>query len=227
MEILDNIPTNLDSEDVMRRLHHHRGLEPYVEELVEAVRPIVRPKAIYEVSYVEDRTEDSVRIGGVRFTSRVLRRNLEPVGKVFPHVVTCGREIDEMAVSSDDLMESYCLDTIKEIVLRSAARHLQDYLSARYAVGRLSKMSPGALTDWPITQQEKLFSIFGNVEDMIGVRLTESSLMVPVKSVSGIYFPSEVGFESCQLCPRDVCERRRAPYDPALATEYGVAAHVG
>jgi hypothetical protein len=81
-------------------------------------------------------------------------------------------------------------------------------------------MSPGSLADWPITQQEELFSIFGNVEDLIGVKLTESFLMVPLKSVSGIYFPTEIEFVSCQLCPREVCSGRRAPYDPDLAKKY-------
>ena len=47
-------------------------------------------------------------------------------------------------------------------------------------------------------------------------------LMLPRKSVSGIYFPSEVSFFSCQLCPRDRCDGRKAPYDETLAKQYGV-----
>ncbi|MBC8461851.1 MAG: hypothetical protein H8D67_28105 [Deltaproteobacteria bacterium] len=35
-----------------------------------------------------------------------------------------------------------------------------------------------------IEQQKELFSIFGNVEDLIGVKLTDSYLMIPNKSVS-------------------------------------------
>lgn len=44
--------------------------------------------------------------------------------------------------------------------------------------------------------------------------------MVPVKSVSGIFFPTEIKFESCQLCPREVCISRRAPYTPLLVNKY-------
>jgi predicted transcriptional regulator len=40
--------------------------------------------------------------------------------------------------------------------------------------------------------------------------------MVPSKSVSGILFPTEQTFASCQLCPREGCPSRQAPYDPAL-----------
>ena len=83
-------------------------------------------------------------------------------------------------------------------------------------------MAPGSLEDWPITQQEELFSLFGKRETAIGVRLTEKCVMVPAKSISGILFPAEVKFESCQLCPRERCFRRRAPYDSSLPSKYGL-----
>ena len=50
----------------------------------------------------------------------------------------------------------------------------------------------------------------------IGVKLTESYLMEPNKSVSGIRFPTEERFESCMLCPRQDCPGRRSAYDPEL-----------
>lgn len=39
-------------------------------------------------------------------------------------------------------------------------------------------MSPGAgaLDNWPIEQQRELFSLLGNVDTMIGVKLTEVGL---------------------------------------------------
>jgi hypothetical protein len=40
--------------------------------------------------------------------------------------------------------------------------------------------------------------------------------MVPTKSVSGILFPTEDGYANCQLCPRQACPNRRAPYDEML-----------
>jgi hypothetical protein len=45
-------------------------------------------------------------------------------------------------------------------------------------------------------------------------------LMIPVKSVSGIFFPTEIKFESCQLCPVARCTGRRAHYDPDLEKKY-------
>jgi len=225
MEVLDNIPFRLDTKEVLKhsRLRkENKDIERIVQELIEIVRPVARPKAIYEVSYIDNKNEDSLDIGGVRFTSRVLRVNLDKVERVFPYVVTCGRELDEIDIPSHELMKCYYLDQIKETVLLLARSYLEGYLKRRYALGQLSRMAPGAgsLEDWPITQQKELFSIFGNVEDLIGVKLTDKCLMVPVKSVSGIFFPTEIRFESCQLCPREGCIERRAPYNADLVKKY-------
>jgi hypothetical protein len=83
-------------------------------------------------------------------------------------------------------------------------------------------MSPGSLKDWPITEQKILFSSLGDVESAVGVRLTGSFLMIPRKSVSGIYFPTEIPFLSCQLCPREKCPSRQAAYDRKLVAKYGI-----
>jgi hypothetical protein len=179
---------------------------------------------------VENKEEDSLEIGGVKFNSRVLRANLDKVERVFPFIVTCGRELDEIDIPADDFIKGYYLDQIKETVVVLARQYLEELLKRNYAIEQLSRMGPGAGAggDWPLPQQEKLFSLFGGrdkVEELIGVRLTERFLMVPIKSVSGIFFPTKVKFESCQICPRERCMVRRAPYDPELAEKYrsGVA----
>jgi hypothetical protein len=77
-------------------------------------------------------------------------------------------------------------------------------------------MNPGSLQDWPLREQRPLFALIGAVDTRIGVRLTDSCLMTPRKSTSGIQFPTEESFASCQLCGREVCPNRRAPYDATL-----------
>jgi len=223
MEVVDNIPVDLDQQAVLRQLRLRKrsmSIEKTVQELLELVCPIARPKAVYQVAYVDNKSDNSLRIGGVEFTSRVLRINLDKVERAFPYVATCGTELDQIAVPSNDLMRYYCLDAMKVMILRTARSYLKDYLARTYALGQISAMSPGSLEDWPVTQQEQLFSIFGDVEKLIGVKLTDAFLMLPLKSLSGIYFPTEVTFESCQLCPRAVCSGRRAPYDPGLVEKY-------
>jgi hypothetical protein len=187
-----------------------------VEDLLTEAQAVARPKALYRVAYVDQEAEDSVRIGGQTFKSRVLRVNLEPVHRVFPFVATCGTELDEWSSSIDGMLEGYWADAIKEMALRSAMHALGEHLQQRFRPGRMSRMNPGSLQDWPLREQRKLFALLGDPEDAIGVRLTESLIMVPLKSVSGIWFPTEVDFASCQLCPREGCPGRRAPYDQTL-----------
>ena len=225
MEVFDSITVKLNIEEVLKQLRQHnvsKDFEKSLQELIEIAHPVAKPKAVYEVSYVENKNEDSLDIGGVRFTSRVLRVNLDKVERVFPYVVTCGRELDEINIPSHEFMKVYLLDQIKETALVLARRYLEGYLKRKYALGKISRMAPGAgsLEDWSITQQKELFSIFGNVEDLIGVKLTDKCLMIPVKSMSGIFFPTEIRFESCQLCPRERCIDRRALYNPDLVKKY-------
>ena len=220
MEVLNDIAFQLDMDTLLARLHIDKESEDAkdIQHLVDHVAPLIKPKAVYKVSYIQYKGYDTVNIGGVTFTSRVLRVNLDKVERVFPYIATCGSELEKIVAATDDFMRRFWLDTVKEMALEAGRKYLSNYLKRKYALGQMSKMSPGAGSQdlWPIEQQKQLFSIFGNVEDLIGVKLTDSFLMIPNKSVSGIYFPTEIKFESCQLCPRKGCPSRRAPYDKNL-----------
>jgi len=222
MEVLDNIPIHLDAEEMLKELHlgEKKGYSDIVQELVELAGSLIQPKTIYEVSYVDNKNNDTVDIGGIKFTSHVLRVNLGKIGRVFPYIVTIGKELEDRAASFDNLLKQYCLDAIGDEALSLIEQYLEDYLKKKYKLGQISSMSPGSLKDWPITQQTQLFSIFDNVEGSIGVKLNPSLLMIPRKSESGVYFPTEVKFYSCQLCPRERCQDRQAPYDRNLAESY-------
>ena len=121
-----------------------------------------------------------------------------------------------------DVLENFYLDTIGNIALKAVRNHLNQHLQAKFALEKLSFMAPGSLSDWPIEEQTPLFKLLGDVEAHIGVKLTPSLLMLPAKSVSGVFFPTETSFQSCQLCPRKRCESRKARYDLKLAKEYGI-----
>ncbi len=177
---------------------------------------IARPRALYRVAYVDSRSESGVVVDGVTFDSRVLRVNLEKAQRVFPFLVTCGTELHEWAAAQEDILQRYYADEIAEVALRQALGVLKEHLDERYRLGRTSTMSPGSLPDWPIQAQRPLFALLGDTEETLGVRLTDSLLMIPTKSVSGIRFPTEQTFASCQLCPREGCPSRQAPYDEGL-----------
>ena len=223
MPILDNINVTISPDQLRKRLHLEKESSlGEIQPLVDAAVNLITPRALYEVHYIDEKLDDGVVIDGHRFTSQVLRKNLDQVERIFPFVVTIGDRLGEEQAASSDILESYYLDVIGNVALNSTRRHLKRHLKSNFAVEKISSMAPGSLTDWPIEQQIPLFEMLGDVEADIGVKLNDSLLMIPAKSISGIYFPTEVSFFSCQLCPRERCESRKARYSPELAKEYGI-----
>lgn len=221
MEILQDFPIDIDIEALFSRAR----VKPESQDgqdlvkLIDAIQPEIRPKAIYQTAYIQEKHAEGVQIAGLQFTSKVLSVNLAQVERVFPFIATCGMEVEDLTQQHTDLLHHYVLDLLKEQVLRKTVMYLRECIQTRHAPGKISMMNPGSLKDWPLSEQRQLFSLFGDVKSAIGVELTKSFLMSPVKSVSGIIFPTEVSFENCQLCPREDCPGRRAPYDPMLAEE--------
>jgi len=222
MKVLDNIPFRLNLEEVKRELHLNKkeSSSINVQELIKEAESLIIARSIYRVSYIDKKGEDIVRINGVAFSSRVLRVNLEKVERVFPYIITIGKELEDNASQSGDLLKQFYLETLGDMALYSSMQHLEKHLKSQYGLDKLANMNPGSLKDWPITEQKLLFSLFQDMEGQIGVKLTKNMLMIPRKSISGIYFPTEVNFFSCQLCPRERCQARKAPYDKSLREKY-------
>ena len=220
MEAITDIPFELDTEALCSsaRIDPESGEAAEFLDLVARARKVARPKALYKEAYIEETAEDTVTVDGVVFTSRALRKNLDGVRRVFPYVATCGGEVDQIDLPDGDLLSVFWLDGIKAALLGVSICHLTRLLDRKYGLEKTANMSPGSgdASVWPIQQQRELFSLFGDVEKLIGVRLTDSFLMLPNKTVSGIRFPTEIDFQSCQLCRRENCVGRRAPFDREL-----------
>ena len=216
--VLDDIPFQLDRETLMRRVRVDEGSADLddLHRLADQARTVARPKALYRVGFIDDRGDDYVVVDGVTFTSRILRVNLEQAHRVFLYVATCGAEIAAWADSLDDLFHQYWAEAIQVMALGCASQAMNRHIEECYRPGKTAFMSPGSLGEWPLSQQRPLFASLGDVAGGIGVRLSDGLLMVPAKSVSGVRFPTEESFESCQLCPRQNCPGRRASYDDTL-----------
>jgi hypothetical protein len=225
--ILDTIPFDINLPHLFKQLRVREASrhEQQLRQLVAEAQALARPKAIYALRFVEARGDEWVKIDKTTFESRILCVNLLDSHRVFPYVATCGIELETWSSTLDDFLLAFWADTIKEMALRKAVQALQQAIDSRYNPGPLSSMNPGSLGDWPLTAQPSLFSLLGDVGGSIGVQLTASYLMLPTKSVSGIYFPTDRQFVSCQLCPRQNCQGRRSPYEPGLyETRYAVKA---
>jgi len=216
--VLDHISFKLDLASLMARVRIKEGnsYAAELESLLSNAQSISNPKALYMIAFIESKGDDYVVIDGVKLTSRVLRVNLDKTHRVFLFAATCGTELEDWSSSISDMLQRYWADTIKLMAVESAIGAVNEHLEERYHPGPTSMMAPGSLEDWPIQEQRSLFAILGNLKDAIGVQLLDSFLMIPTNSVAGILFPTEESFESCQLCPRENCPARRAPYDIGL-----------
>jgi hypothetical protein len=224
MEIVDRIPFTIDIPGMMATLRIEEGSEDEAafRELAAKSLESGKPRILYDERFLGEKGADTVAIDGVLFRSRVLRRNTEGVEKVYPHIITCGPEFDRIQVPADDPLRQYWRDSIKQAALTAAIALFTDLITRRHGIRKYVSMHPGSgpADTWPIEQQRELFSLFGDVESAIGVRLTDSFLMIPNKTISGFAIPSETDFLTCSLCQRDPCPGRRAPYDREKAESY-------
>lgn len=216
--LLNCFPFQIDLDQLFKNLHMEKESKRArkVMDLVDAAHEIGRPKALYRACYLDSKGDNHVVIDGIKFTSRVLRVNLEDTYRVFPYLVTSGTELEEWSESVTDMFDSYCADVIKELAMGCARKKLMAHLDQEYGLKNSASMNPGSLADWPLKEQKNLFALLGDTEKLVGVKLTSSFLMVPIKTVSGIRFPKEGTYENCQLCSREVCPGRKAPYDKNL-----------
>lgn len=219
--IFDQIEFNPDPERFFKkmRLKPGSGQEELVLSLLNEGRHLGRPRAIYTIAGIDQHLDDGVVLNGIRMNSKVMAINLSAVHRVFPYLNSSGRELYDWTQSKEDLLERFYAEEISQLALRTAEEFLLSYLKATYQLGKTSSLNPGSLKDWPITAQRSLFQLLGDPLESIGVELTESMLMLPNQSVSGIRYSSETNFSNCELCPRENCSHRRAPYDEGLLKE--------
>ena len=216
---LDAIPLTTNYEQALEKLKITDEDDiAMVRGLFETAKEISRPKILYREAYVEEISGRRVRINGLDFQSEVLAANLKNVHRVFAYVSTCGTEVDDWSRAEKDYVVSLWLDMIKELFLHEANIFFKEYIKNSYKLKTLSFINPGSgnKDNWPISQQAQLFTLVGSVKEEIGVTLTDSFLMVPVKSTSGLIYPSETEFVNCSLCGRENCPGRRVEFDREL-----------
>lgn len=219
-QVFDDIRVHVDPHAVLTQLRvkPNSAAAPRVESLVARVQEVARPRALYRACHVERRDEKRVWIDGVAFASRALSTILGSANCVFPYIVTCGHEIEALTSSDSGAFEGIAFDAIANQLLLASCSQVERWIGQSYELGLTATMGPGAGDGelWPLEQQRALFSLLGDTESSIGVELTDDHMMVPMKSLSGLLFPTESNFSSCQLCTSQGCALRDAPFDQVL-----------
>jgi len=179
-------------------------------DLLDEADTVADPLALFCVCPVENG-----RVGAVETGSQLVHERLRGKGRAFPYIVTCGPRLEAWSKSYEqDYLLGFWADEIKKRFLGLAAAAFRSHVKQSYrTAGHLAALNPGSLAGWPISGQEALFEMLGGrafVARTIGVTYSDSFLMFPTKTISGIAFESETFYENCQYCPLERCPNRRA-----------------
>lgn len=108
----------------------------------------------------------------------------------------------------DDQIKGYVIDILGSIVVELAVDRMRQDLENQLAAASLKMTNPYSpgYCGWPVSDQSKLFSFFP--DGFAGITLSESSLMIPIKSVSGIIGAGGKAKKRayrCEICDLTTC----------------------
>lgn len=114
--------------------------------------------------------------------------------------------------ASGDFLEAYIIDSIGSLAVERAMDKIHKALETEQAERGLkitNRYSPG-YCNWPLKDQRPLFAFVG--ENPTAIELSESCLMHPIKSVSGVIGIGEKARRrayGCAICQNKTCIYRR------------------
>lgn len=194
--------------------------EPFAEilrEITAQADAFVKPVAGYRIMPPESLKieKKGFHVGDTYFDSGpIIATSLRKAEALALFVVTVGPALDELSArffAEPDPLKGFFVDTIGSEAVECAADHLENDIekeAQRHGWKITQRYSPG-YCGWNVGEQHKLFSFLP--EAFCGITLTESALMKPVKSVSGVIGLGEAATRDayrCKICTMENCFRR-------------------
>jgi hypothetical protein len=188
------------------------------EEYITRCIDLAEPGGGYLLFKSENKNlKASIEVNGTRLvTGRIVRKLLGNAGEFAFFIATAGsgpENLSRSLIGEGKFLEGYLADLAGSAIVESVSgqlyREVMAY-AARNGMKCTNQYNPGYCT-WNVEEQQKLFSLFSG--GICGVTLSRSSLMSPIKSVSGVIgIGREVEFnpDNCEICPRKECHFRNA-----------------
>ncbi len=160
---------------------------------------------------VFDESDRTLHVGGVAFhLEKIVFGQIRKAERVAFFLCTAGPvgEWSRELMAAGDTLKGYVVDVVGSEIVEFAVDRIHHDLGIRMEGEGLritNRFSPG-YCNWSVREQEGLFRWFP--EKYAGIRLSESSLMHPTKSVSGV-----IGIGSrvkqnpylCNVCSEEMC----------------------
>ena len=149
--------------------------------------------------------------GRLLHTERIIASSLREAETIMIFMCTAGIQYElrsrEQLLHGDQI-KGYVLDVLGSITVEQALNRLRLYIEnklAPFGLKMTNPYSPG-YCGWPVSDQSVLFSFFP--AGFAGISLSESSLMSPIKSISGIIGVGEKVKKRayrCEICDHPTC----------------------
>jgi hypothetical protein len=223
----------VDRELVLSGLGYRSGDAPeMIRDIVDEVLPLVAHHislqcgfAIFPAGSVS-LSDSTVTCNGVQLaTGPLITTQLERSTSIALVVSTAGPRLEKWSgelMAGGDMMRGYIVDAIASEYVERVSHWLEHRIEARVKPQgwkTTNQYSPG-YSEWPVTEQHKVFSLLP--PKFCGITLTDSALMVPIKSLSGIIgLGPDVkrGAFQCSICDLKDCFRRKEEPEPAAEGE--------
>lgn len=220
--LLDKSRVNLDPGDIEILLgmpEDSRDLytRELIERLIEQSLDVFEPKGGYiSIPAIENENKGNFRIDKEIFkTGKIISSRLQGAEEYNFFLGTAGpgpEMLSKSLLNKGDLLEGFIADLIASSLAEWVSRQIHDMIideATKAGRGFSNRYSPG-YCGWSVSEQQKLFRLFP--DHYCGIELSESSLMSPIKSVSGVVATgSSVVFSDyvCEECNLNNCPYRK------------------
>lgn len=189
-----------------------------ISGLTAEIRPVLRPRfCFFTAEGTLDMDKNTLTACGETFdVGRIIARQLRGSEAFAFFVATAGvmfENIQHRLMAENDMVKVFVADAMGSVIAEKTAdcmeAELRSYIADRGWL-HTNRFSPG-YCGWHVSQQQRLFSLFP-VKNPCGVSLTDSSLMLPIKSVSGVIGLGKSVRKleyTCGICDYKMCYKRR------------------
>ena len=184
-----------------------------VNEVYSEINEVCVPQYLYEIYPGKVISNLSVKINNTEFrTGRIITSYLSGTEEFCVFATTAGHAYDNYKQATrikGDLVKEFIADSIGSVIPEACVAKIEDELSTIQGKEHTYPYSPG-YCGWKLTEQDKLFSLLPSCPCKI--TLTDSCLMLPIKSTSGIIALGNKIVRkaySCSICNYINCYKRK------------------